>query len=396
MGIKIVSLWNIKAQKWVNGRKHVFSHLKENLDPSDKIIWIHCSSAGEFEQAKPIIENLKISYPGYKVLVSFFSPSGYETALNYKPADLITYLPLDTRENARDFIQLVHPELIIFIKYEFWYHHLRAAAFRHTPLLLISAVFRKEQVFFRWYGGFYKQILYLFRHIFVQDNHSLELLNDIGIFHCSLNGDTRFDRVREIKEKFTAIPLIEKFIQNSPVLVAGSTWSDDEEILSLCENIKMIIAPHEINEIHIQQIEKIFPDAVRYSSADSTSKNTSVLIIDNVGMLSRLYYYATITYIGGGFTRDGIHNTLEAAVYGKPVIFGPNYKKYREAKELIERGAAFSIENATELKQILNNLLNNRQLLQDAGNKAEDYITGNTGATEKLIQFIQANRLLTR
>jgi 3-deoxy-D-manno-octulosonic-acid transferase len=393
--ICLAALWNKKAKEWIRGRKNLFDELQKKISPTDKIIWMHCSSAGEFEQGKPIIEQLKKEYPAYKILVSFFSPSGYRVATNYKNADIITYLPLDTKQNAKRFIQLINPELAIFVKYEFWYHHLSAAAFRHIPLLLISAVFRKDQGFFKWYGRFYKQMLFLFRHIFVQDEASLNLLKEASVQHCSISGDTRFDRVKQVEDNAIEIPFVKDFIGMNKVIVAGSTWSDDEQLLSQYPNTKLIIAPHEINESHLEQIEKQFKNSVRYSQWQNAYGPEQTLIIDNVGMLSKLYQYATIAYIGGGFTKDGIHNILEAAVYGKPVLFGPNYKKYREAKELIEAGGAFSIANADELKTRLNHLLNNTEQLQPAGFNAQNYVQKNTGATQKIVQFIQEKRLLT-
>jgi 3-deoxy-D-manno-octulosonic-acid transferase len=396
LAICIAALWNKKAKEWIRGRKNLFGELQKKISPADKIIWMHCSSAGEFEQGKPVIEQLKKEYPAYKILVSFFSPSGYKVATNYKNADIVTYLPLDTKQNARRFIQLLNPELAIFVKYEFWYHHLSTAAFRHVPLLLVSAVFRKDQGFFKWYGRFYKQMLFLFRHIFVQDEASLNLLREASVQHCSISGDTRFDRVKQVEENPAEVPFIKDFIGTDKVIVAGSTWSDDEQLLSQYPNTKFVIAPHEINESHLEQIEKQFKNSVRYSQRQRADGTEQTLVIDNVGMLSKLYQYATIAYVGGGFTKDGIHNILEAAVYGKPVLFGPNYKKYREAKELIEAGGAFSIANADELKTGLNHLLNNVEQLQSAGFKAQSYVQKNTGATQKIVQFIQEKRLLTR
>lgn len=394
LAISLASLWNKKAKTWIRGRKGLFAELEKKISPSDKIIWMHCSSAGEFEQGKPILEQLRKDYASHKILVSFFSPSGYTVATNYKNADIITYLPLDTRQNAKRFIEIVKPELAIFVKYEFWYHHLSAAAFRHIPLLLVSAVFRKEQIFFKWYGKFYKQLLFFFRHIFVQDEVSLKLLQDASVQHCSISGDTRFDRVKEIKENFTEVAFIKDFIGTDNVIVAGSTWGDDEQLLSQYK-AKFIIAPHEINEPHLAQIEKQFDKPLRYSQRQQANGNERTLIIDNVGMLSKLYQYATVAYVGGGFTKDGIHNILEAAVYGKPVLFGLNYKKYREAKELIKAGGGFSLTNASELKEKLAALLNDAVQLQSAGAHAENYVQKNIGATQKVLQFIQEKRLLT-
>jgi 3-deoxy-D-manno-octulosonic-acid transferase len=422
-GIRIVSNWNPKAKEWINGRKNLFEDLQKKITPSDKIIWFHCASAGEFEQGKPVIEELKATYPSHKILVSFFSPSGFNAAKKYQHADIITYLPLDTKTNAKRFVELIKPELVVFVKYEYWYYHLSAVAFHHIPLIMASAIFRKDQLFFKSYGKFYKQILFLFRQIFVQDENSLDLLKANNIHHCSISGDTRFDRVKKIADNFSEIPLLKEFIGESGVIVAGSTWEMDEEILaSYVKNhsIKIVIAPHEIKQDHILHLQKMFPDCARYSEAKnlfshSEIQTTSIwnsineqqqkdlqkklteaktLIIDGIGMLSKLYYYATVTYVGGGF-KSGIHNTLEAVVYGKPVLFGPKYHKFKEARDLIKEGAAFSINNAEEFKIKMDHLLNDPEQLLKAGNAAKNYVDDNIGATQKIVQYIQENRLLT-
>jgi 3-deoxy-D-manno-octulosonic-acid transferase len=403
--IRLAARWNKKADAWVEGRKDVFVDLQNTFSPGDRLIWMHCSSAGEFEQGKPVLEALKNHFPSKKILVTFFSPSGYQVAKSYPHADMITYLPVDTRKNAERFYQLVKPELAIFVKYEFWYHHLSVMAFHHTPILLISAVFRKDQVFFKSYGGFFRQMLHLFRHISVQDQASLLLLQAADIRHGSVSGDTRFDRVMKIREQTDIIPFIDDFIAGKKVIVAGSTWPGDEEMLAQYlrqqTGVKLIIAPHEINAAHIEKVQALFPDSVTYSDLkkrNPSKKDISVkqtLIIDAVGLLSRLYQSATITYVGGGFTKDGIHNILEAAVWAKPVLFGPNYQKYREAKEMITAGGAFSVATVTEIKKIADDLLGNENHLQKIGLKAKAYIEDNTGATNKIVQAIQENRLLT-
>ncbi|HEX8316647.1 MAG TPA: glycosyltransferase N-terminal domain-containing protein [Flavisolibacter sp.] len=427
LGIRLASLWNKKAAQWIKGRENLFDDVSSKVAKADKIIWVHCSSAGEFEQGKPVIEALKARYSTHKIVVSFFSPSGYAVATNYAVADVITYLPLDTKKNARAFINLIKPELAIFVKYEFWYHHLATASFHHIPVLLISATFRKEQVFFKGYGTFFRQILFLFRHIFVQDKASLDLLKENAVAQASISGDTRFDRVKKIADNFAEIKFIKDFAGDKKLVVAGSTWADDEQLLAEYAqknpDIKFIIAPHEINAANLANVSHRFPNVYRYSWLEKEEQffplpNTDgpkwmavpeqqaehlnqqiaqvqVLIIDSVGLLSRLYQYATITYVGGGFTKDGIHNTLEAAVWGKPVIFGPNYKKYREAKELIAAGGGFSVPNADELKKLADELFSNEQYLQAVGDKAKKYIQDNTGATQKILQEIQAKRLLT-
>lgn len=397
IGIGIAAGWNSKARLWVAGRKKFFSNLQASIPANEKIIWMHCASAGELEQGKPVLEKLKEDYPNHKVLVTFFSPSGYSVGKKYVGADHIFYLPLDTQKNAKRFVQIVQPKLVIFVKYEYWYHHLKAVADQKIPLLLISSIFRKRQVFFKWCGGFYRNILKLFTKIFVQDKDSKELLHSIGIKHCSVNGDTRFDRVATIAGNADPIENISNFIKSSKVIIAGSTWPDDEQLLTYLNSIndyKLIIAPHEINPTHLKNISKLFPASVLYSKLNDHTKS-KVLVIDNIGMLSRIYQYATITYIGGGFNKSGIHNTLEATVWSKPVIFGPNYQKFKEAKELIEEGAAFSVENETELKEVVQKLLTDIERLKQSSVAAGLYVQKNRGATEKIISYIHENRLLT-
>jgi 3-deoxy-D-manno-octulosonic-acid transferase len=397
--IRIASGWNAKAAQWLQGRKNVWKELEASNFADDSIVWIHTSSAGEFEQAKPVIDALKKNYPSCKIIVSFFSPSGYSIGKNYKQADHITYLPVDTKTNAKRFVEIINPNLAIFVKYDFWYHYLNTVHSKKIPLLLISAVFRKEQSFFKWYGGFYRNMLHFFNAIFVQDKLSWEQLKKYSVENCFVSGDTRFDRVATIAENFFEIEGIEEFVGNSKVLIAGSTWPEDEQLIKDTvddiQGMKLIIAPHEIHEQHIVQIQKQFPGSVLYSELKNNLASQKVLIINNVGMLSRLYKYATITYVGGGFTRDGIHNILEAAVYGKPVLFGPNYKKYREAQELIEKGGAFCVKNNEELKINIENLLNNPETYHNASTASFDYIRENKGATGKIMSYIQEKRLLT-
>ena len=384
------------------GRKNIWHELEETISKNEPLVWVHASSAGEFEQAKPVIEKLKLNYPSYKILVSFFSPSGYNIARTYTIADHIVYLPLDTALNAERFIRLINPSLVVFVKYDFWYHYLTKVCRLQIPLLLISAVFRENQSFFKWYGGFYRKMLFYFKQIFVQDKESLQLLQKNGINKTQVNGDTRFDRVAEIAGNFKEIPLIKEFIGHNKAIVAGSTWPGDENLLKQSlgslSKIKLILAPHEINEQHLKQIQNQFPDSALYSELKENparSVNKQVLIIDNVGMLSRLYYYATVAYIGGGFTKDGIHNCLEAAVYGKPVVFGSNYLKYREAEDLIEAGGAFSVATAKEFESLLQGLIINDKEYEEVGNASRLFINNRRGATQKIMNYIQENRLLT-
>ena len=391
--IKVVCLWNPKAKAWLDGRSRWFEKLQKQFPKGSSVIWIHCSSAGEFEQGKPVIEALRINYPDHKILVSFFSPSGMAAAKNYSYADYLIYLPLDTKKNAAQFIYHLQPALVIFVKYEFWYHYLNTIAHQKIPLYLASASFRKEQIFFKWYGGFFKKMLFFFTHLFVQDQPSLSLLKSIGLTNCSIGGDTRFDRVNEISQQLVDFPLLKEFCSDKQILVAGSTWPGDEALLAgymtINPKIKLIIAPHEINTTHLQHIGTAFPGCLFYSKQPAGSldlANASVLVIDTIGLLSRLYAYATVTYVGGGFTKDGIHNILEAAVWGKPVIFGPNYKKYREASELIANGGGFSIKNKEGLSLLMPVLLSKENT---AGTKALQYIEDNTGATTKILQLIK-------
>jgi 3-deoxy-D-manno-octulosonic-acid transferase len=401
--VSIAAFWNPKARQWINGRKKLFNELEKQIEPSHEIIWMHCASAGEFEQGKPVIELLKNRYPNKKVLVSFFSPSGHAAGIKYDKADLVCYLPLDTKKNATHFLAIVKPQLVVFIKYEYWYHHLKTARENNIPLLLLSAIFREEQIFFKSFGVFHRKILQLYTKIFVQDDVSESLLRTINI-SCIVSGDTRFDRVIAIANRFknnnnADMELIKIFALGSKALVAGSTWPEDEKImagiLKAFPTLKLIIAPHEIGEDRIKSLEILFPNSIRYSRLKEKMEEGNVLIIDNVGLLSQIYQYATITYIGGGFNKSGIHNTLEAAVWGKPVIFGPNYKKFKEAKELIETGASFSISNANELIDLAGILLSDNTKLNNSGNAAKNYVMKKQGATEKIANYIQEKRLLT-
>jgi 3-deoxy-D-manno-octulosonic-acid transferase len=402
LAIRMAALWKKKAAEWIDGRKDLLQNLQKEVSGTDNLIWMHCSSAGEFEQGKPLLESLKERYPHYKLLVTFFSPSGYNAAKKYTTADYKTYLPLDTKKNAEQFLKIIHPELVIFVKYDYWFHHLAAVHSKGIPLLMVSSIFRENGVFFKWYGSFYRKMLQLFTHIFVQNESSKNLLNGIGINHCSVVGDTRFDRVSMIAEKAAPIDFINDFIGTNKVLIAGSTWPDDEKMLhdtfKELKGVKLIVAPHEINSPHIQGLLTLFRGSIPYSKASKKSDLYSqpVLIIDNVGMLSRLYQYATITYIGGGFNKSGIHNTLEAAVWEKPVLFGPNYKKFKEAKDLINEEGGFSVSDKEELKKIMERLLADDAFLGNVSDKAKKYVQRNRGATQKIIAYIQENRLLTR
>lgn len=400
------SLFNDKARKWVNGRKGIFRKLQNCISPSDKVVWMHCASLGEFEQGRPVLEKIKTQYPGYKILLTFFSPSGYEVQKNYSGADWVFYLPMDGPGNARRFLEITHPSLVIFVKYEFWYYYLKKIKYRKIPLLLISAIFRKEMPFFQWYGTMQRKILSRFDHLFVQDKISKNLIGEIGLNNiCSISGDTRFDRVLEIAENLSPIPEIERFLQGNPVIVAGSTWPEDEQALKSAfssmndDTIRLIIAPHEVHEGHIMHLLTLFPGSILFSDLKketTTTGNCRVLIIDNIGMLSKLYKYASIAYVGGGLKSTGVHNVLEAAVYFKPVIIGPYYEKYQEAIDLVSSGGGIVIKNAGELSDRFMQLLKNENdVYNKTSHAAGEFVRANGGATKKILLFIQENRLLT-
>jgi 3-deoxy-D-manno-octulosonic-acid transferase len=402
--IIISSPWNAKAKKWSEGRKNIFPKIKSALNSNQSpIIWIHCSSVGEFEQGRPIIERIKTQNSTHKIFLTFFSPSGYEANKNYKEADFIFYLPMDSAENAKKFLNLVNPLFVIWVKYDYWFYYLKEIHKRKINCILISAVFRKQQSFFKWYGSLQRKMVSCFTHLFVQNKESKELLKTIGIENCTVSGDSRFDRVIEIAERFEPIPSIEQFIGASKSIVAGSTWKEDEEALKKAfdeindPDLKLIIAPHEVGITRIEGLKTFFPHSQKFSQLTSNQQPVTgnILIIDNIGMLSRLYNYGYITYVGGGFTNDGVHNVLEAAVYGKPVIYGPNYIKYREAVELIaeEGGQCFSVPE--ELHDILISLLKKENEWSKNANASKNYVYKNKGATEKILQHIQEKRLLT-
>ena len=398
-GIRIAALWNTKARQWIEGREKIFEKIGLEIKPfNSNIIWVHCSSLGEFEQGRPVIEKLRASHPNSRFLLTFFSPSGYEIRKDYKGVDWVCYLPIDSASNAKEFINMVKPQLAIFIKYDYWYYYLVECKKRKIPLLMVSAVFRSEQPFFKWYGSLYRKMLACFTHFFVQDKESAGLLNSLGMNNVTVSGDTRFDRVVEIADGFKPIDEIEKFCGDSPVLVAGSTWPADEKIIKEAiadfPNLKIIIAPHEIHEEHLKQLKQIFPESTLCSQLATRNSLPNYLIIDNIGMLSRLYHYATISYIGGGFD-NGIHNTLEAAVYGKPVLFGPNYKKFKEAIGLISTGGGISVGSANELKSEIKNLLADQKKLEDVSKRSFDFVRHNKGATQIISDVIQENRRFT-
>ena len=408
IGFRMAAPFNEKARLGVEGRKNIIATIKSNTPaPGQQVVWMHCSSLGEFEQGRPLLESLKQQYSSITIVLTFFSASGFEVLKNYLGADKVYYLPLDNAANAKEVVSAINPNLVLWVKYEFWFYYLHEIKSRNIPLLLVSGIFRPGQPFFKWYGKIWRQMLGCFTHLFVQNETSVQLLATLN-FHknVSISGDTRFDRVITIAAQFEQLPLIEKFCGKNKIVVAGSTWEDDEAELTHYVKanpaIKFIIAPHEIDAENLKDVQKEFPHSIFYSKLKNNQLNPineegitpNVLIIDNVGMLSRLYHYATITYVGGGFGADGVHNVLEAAVFGKPVIYGPEYEKYAEAIGLVDCGGGISIENALELERTLNGLWNNEELLTKKGNAAKNFVYSNAGASAKIIQFIQEKRLL--
>jgi 3-deoxy-D-manno-octulosonic-acid transferase len=388
--IRIFSAFNPKASLFIKGRRNIFAVIEQKIDPEKRHIWFHFASLGEFEQGRPVLEKIKEEYPDKRIVVTFFSPSGYEIRKNYALAEGIFYLPLDTASNADKLIRALNPELAIFTKYEYWYHYFKELSNKNIPLLIISGIFRPNQIFFKPYGSFHRKILSYVSHFFVQNEESIQLLKTINLPNATLSGDTRFDRVAENAASPKRSDIIKKFCETARVLIAGSSWPEDEQLIApLCAQHpgwKFIIAPHEIGENHITEIEKLFPGAIKHSALAAGTTNTAqhqVLIIDNIGMLSSLYAYGNIAYIGGGFGA-GIHNTLEAAAFGIPVMFGPKYYKFQEAKDLITLGAAKSISNPQELSAAFDSLTKNPV----AGEIAEKYVAAKTGATAQILKYL--------
>ena len=411
-GVAIVSLFNEKVRKMWRGEREAIRILKEKVDPNAKYVWFHAASLGEFEQGRPLMEQLRREHPEYKILLTFFSPSGYEVRKNYEGADIICYLPLDTITNARRFLRTIRPVMAFFIKYEFWYNYLHILKHRGVPVYSVSSIFRPGQVFFRWYGRQYSHVLKCFTHFFVQNDISKELLATIGISDVTVVGDTRFDRVLQIKAAAKQLPIVEAFCQkltaNSQkpkVFIAGSSWQPDEEIfipwLNEHKDWKLVIAPHVISEDHLQQIEKLLEGrkVVRYTqvkdadpspltSHPSPLQDAEVLIINCFGLLSSIYHYADVTYVGGGFG-VGIHNTLEAAVWDVPVFFGPNNQRFQEAQGLKACGAGLEIANADDFRRYMQGFEEHPEVIKELGEKAGAYVASLAGATDKVLSFVK-------
>ena len=392
-GIRLVSPFNRKAALMVKGWKNWQRDLSRKVGKSDKYIWIHCASLGEFEQGRPIIEEIKKRKPGYKILLTFFSSSGYEVRKNYQHADVVCYLPPDSPRNARLFTSTVSPEKVIFVKYEFWNNYISAVRKRDIPLYLVSGIFRKEQHFFKWYGGFFRSILKKFTKIYVQNSESHDLLLSIGLSTSAIAGDTRFDRVLQIASEARSIRRIEEFRGDERLFLAGSSWPPDEEIIVKYINaspgkMKWVFAPHEIDEENIRRLESLFTaGCVRYSDFTPEKSDARVMIIDNIGMLSSAYRYAYIAEVGGGFGK-GIHNVLEPACWGIPVLFGPEHGKFREAVDLISEGGAASFRDYGEFEAVLDRWLSDEEFYKKAAESAGQYVNKNSGATAIIIKEI--------
>lgn len=393
LGIHIAALFNPKARLWVQGRaKPVVPQEPSTVPrPPSTVLWVHAASLGEFEQGRPVIEAFRETYPDWKIVLTFFSPSGFEVRKHYAHADLVLYLPADTRQNARDFIDQIQPDVAIFIKYEFWANYLFELKKRGVTTLLVSALFRPSQPFFKWYGGFWRKMLDCYTHIFVQDEVSRKLLQNIEIQNVTVGGDTRVDRVVKIAEGVQENEIVKTFVSHStgPVMIAGSTWEKDETLIfAVAKSWRLVIAPHAPSEPNVRRICAMAGTALRYSQSqvltdEQTHSNT--LVIDNVGLLNTLYQYGKVAYIGGGFGK-GIHNTLEPAAFGLPIVFGPKYEKFEEARQFVARGGAFPVQNAEALAAVLEQL-QDPVFYQKASKAVRDYLSENRGATDKLMQY---------
>lgn len=397
LSIRLAARKGNKAAKWIEGRKDIFSKIAAALDENDEPrIWIHCASLGEFEQGRPIIEAIKNRRDNdrhTKIVLTFFSPSGYEIRKNYDQADYVFYLPMDGKEHAEQFINLIKPELAIFVKYEFWYHYLHTLYQKNIPTYLVSAIFRASQPFFKGYGNLFRKMLGFYTHIFLQDERSQNLLSNIGVENTTVAGDTRYDRVAAIAAQAKNLPHIERWKGDKNLLIAGSTWPEDEKLLSaamknLPANWKLIIAPHEIHEAHLNAVAETFDNNVaRYSQLSASAGEERVLLINNIGMLSSIYRYGAIAFVGGGFGK-GIHNILEAAIYEIPVFFGPNYRRFIEAREMVDRKIAFSVEDADKLTHRVNELNSHSEYYQSLKKEIRAFMKAHQGATALILEQI--------
>ncbi|MEL1243607.1 glycosyltransferase N-terminal domain-containing protein [Flavobacterium sp. DGU11] len=392
--VKIAALFSPKMKLFVEGRTIVFETLSQKITPTDKVIWFHAASLGEYEQGLPVMQKVKALYPGHKILVSFFSPSGYEVRKNTKDANVVVYLPLDTLANAEKFIALAHPDLVFFIKYEFWPNYLNELRKNNIPTYLISGMFREKQVFFKWYGGFYRDALKAFSHFFVQYESSKKLLQNIGFTNATISGDTRYDRVSEILERDNNLPFIEEFINEKITVVFGSSWPKDEamftDYINSSVGTKFIIAPHTFGESHIADLQKsISKPTVLFSDKDGKNlADYDVLIINTVGLLTKIYSYADVAYVGGGFGTAGLHNILEPAAFGVPVIIGPNHQKFPEAVALVHMGGCIAVKAKQEMEDALSLLIHNDDSRWETGHIAGTFVSMNRGAVGIIINHI--------
>ena len=395
MFLHILALFNPKIAKFISGRKQLKDYLSKHLNPERKVIWIHAASLGEFEQGLPVMELIRSEYPGHQLLVTFFSPSGYEVRKNTELADAVCYLPMDSKRKVAAFLDQVQPVLAIFIKYEIWPNFLKGLEEREIPAILISAIFNKRQIYFKSYGGFMLKSLKRISHIFVQNRESEELLKELGIHQISVSGDTRFDRVSAIREKKAQLDFMSVFKQDSLCFVAGSTWPEDEEILldyinSCEEDLCYVLAPHDIKEEHIRQMKKkLTKPSVLYTELDSEDpKNFKVLIVDTIGLLTRIYAYADIAYVGGGFA-TGLHNTLEPAVFGIPVLIGPDYHKFQEAMDLVHLKGILVIRDQKQFAEAVNQLIADHEYRSHTGLVNSHYISQKRGASIQIMEHLR-------
>ena len=398
--LKILALFSSKMKLFVEGRKSVFQTLKDKIHSEDKVFWFHAASLGEYEQGLPVIEKVKTQFPHHKIVITFFSPSGYEVRKNNTIADVTVYLPLDSKANAKEFLDLIHPEKVFFIKYEFWPNYLHELKQRNISTYLISGIFREKQVFFKWFGGFYRKALKTFDYFFVQNEKSKILLQSIGFTNVRVSGDTRFDRVVAILEKDNTLDFIEQFKNNQTTIVIGSSWPKDEELLvnfinQAADNVKFIIAPHNIKAEQIQNLQQsitkkaiLFSEYNEWTSRDLSLREYNVFIIDTIGILTKIYSYADIAYVGGGFGNPGVHNILEPATFGIPIVIGSNYSHFAEATALVGLEGCISVKNQSELNEAFDLLLQNEDERYEKGHICSTFVQMNKGATNNILKHI--------
>lgn len=396
--LKIIAQFSPKIKLFIDGRKPVFEILKSKIQANDQTIWFHAASLGEYEQGLPVIEKTKEKFPNHKIVVTFFSPSGYEVRKNNNVADVTVYLPLDTQKNARQFLKLLHPEMIFFIKYEYWPNYLNELKKLKTPTYLISGIFRKNQMFFKWYGGFYRKALETFTYFFVQNESSKKLLLQLGKTNAAVSGDTRFDRVATILEKDNSLDFIEAFKNDTLTIVVGSSWPKDESLLvdyinQTSEKVKFIIAPHNIKSEQIQELKNsISKKAILFSEKENQNlADFDVFIIDTIGILTKIYSYANIAYVGGGFGNPGVHNILEPATFGVPIVIGSNFSHFAEATALVNLEGCISISNKNELFDAFSNLISNEDIRHEKGHICGTFVRMNKGATTIIMNNILPN-----